>query len=347
MPHLEINSINVDIEGHEILKNISLNVETGEIVCLLGLSGEGKTTLLRTIAGFLQPKVGELTILNQLVANSSMNMPVEQRQLGMVFQDFALFPHLSVKKNILFGIQAQSHSEQQQKLQELTELLNMSSFVDLYPHQLSGGQQQRVAIARALAPGPKLLLMDEPFSNLDTELRERLACELREVLKATNVTTIMICHNQHEAFAIADRIGVLNKGCLEQVDTAFNLYHQPKTMFIADFIGEGMLIDGIVKDSHSIETELGIINDQKAHAYAESAQVKVLIRPDDIIHDDSSNLQALVRDKVFRGAEFLYTLELNNGEQVLSLVPSHHDHAIDQPIGIRLEIDHMVAFDDK
>ena len=347
MYHLDVKSLSVDLDTKSILKDVHLSIDTGEIVCVLGLSGEGKTTLLRTIAGFIQPKSGEITLQNKVIANSKKSIPVEDRQLGMVFQDFALFPHLSVENNILFGIGALDKKRQQNKLVELVELLNMESFIHLFPHQLSGGQQQRVAIARALAPEPKLLLLDEPFSNLDTELRERLACEMRQVLKRANVTTIMICHNQLEAFAIADRIGVLNQGRLVQIDQAFNMYHQPNSKFIANFIGEGMFIEGTVQDANSVMTNLGLIKDERSHGFEQSTKVAVLIRPDDILHDDGSDMTAKVKEKLFRGAEFLYTLELNNGEQVLSLVPSHHDHAIGQPIGIKLEIDHLVAFEDK
>lgn len=344
MAYLEINSVSVALDSKQILEDVNLSIKEGEIVCLLGLSGEGKTTLLRTIAGFIQPSSGEIKLQESLISSNEKNTNVEDRELGMVFQDFALFPHLNVKKNILFGIQTKTNDQKEKRLAELIKLLNMESFIDLYPHQLSGGQQQRVAIARALAPEPKLLLLDEPFSNLDTELRERLACELREILKQANVTTIMICHNQLEAFAIADRIGVLNQGSIVQIDKAFDIYHQPNSKFLANFIGEGVLIDGVVNDKHSIQTELGLIQDIQGHQFKVSEKVTVLIRPDDIIHDDTSNLTALVKDKLFRGAEFLYTLELSNGEQVLSLVPSHHDHELNKPIGIRLEIDHLVAF---
>lgn len=347
MHHLEIDNISVELNHQLILDGLSMLIETGEIICLLGTSGEGKTTLLRTIAGFIHPQSGEIKILDQTVADKSKNLPVEHRQLGMVFQDFALFPHINVKDNIAFGLRSLDSISREQRIRELAELLNMDPFIDKYPHQLSGGQQQRVAIARALAPRPNLLLLDEPFSSLDVEMRELLARELRQVLKHYGVTVIMVCHNQLEAFALADRIGVLHKGKLEQLDTAFDLYHRPNSRFIADFVGEGVFIDGIVRDQQSISTELGVIHGGKGHGFKTDKAVRVLIRPDDILHDDDSEMKAVVLDKLFRGAEFLYTLKLDNGERVLSLVPSHHDHQLNEAIGIRLEIDHLVAFDSK
>ena len=345
MHHLEISSVSVELNNQLILDNLSMSVETGEILCLLGTSGEGKTTLLRTIAGFIQPQSGSINMLNQPVANKSLNVPVEKRQLGMVFQDFALFPHISVSDNIAFGIQSLDALSRQQRINELADLLNMHAFINKYPHQLSGGQQQRVAIARAMAPRPNILLLDEPFSSLDLEMREHLARELRQVLKHTGVTAIMVCHNQLEAFALADKIGVLNKGKIEQLDQAFNLYHRPETRFVADFVGEGMFIQGEVYDKQSIETALGLIQGNTEHGFDNGKRVQVLIRPDDILHDDDSDLKAIVMDKLFRGAEFLYTLKLDNDEEVLSLVPSHHDHQLNEAIGVRLEIDHLVAFD--
>ena len=319
MHQLEINSVTVELNQHRILDELSMSIDTGEIVCLLGMSGEGKTTLLRTIAGFIQPIAGDISILEQTVTNNRFNVPVEKRQLGMVFQDFALFPHISVKDNIVFGLKNIDALSCDQRLRELCDLLNMHSFINKFPHQLSGGQQQRVAIARALAPRPNILLLDEPFSSLDLEMREHLARELRMVLKQSGVTAIMVCHNQLEAFALADRIGVLHQGKIEQLDRAFDLYHRPQSRFIADFIGEGVFIDGVVQDQHNILTDLGTIFGQYEHGFEHKSSVKVLIRPDDILHDDNCDMKAVVIDKLFRGAEFLYTLQLDNGETCFKL----------------------------
>ena len=223
----------------------------------------------------------------------------------------------------------------------------MEKHTSKYPHQLSGGQQQRVALARAMAPRPGVLLLDEPFASLDIELREQLARELRSILKQDGITTIMVTHNQLEAFAMADIIGVMGEGKLRQWDTAFNLYHEPKTSYVANFIGEGVFIKGEVINSIEVKTDIGNIKGHIPHNFEKGKKVRVLIRPDDILHDDDSKVTAHVRGKAFRGAEFLYTLETQNGLYLQSLVPSHHDHPMNEPIGIKTEIDHLVIFTDK
>ncbi len=344
MHALELKNISVRFMAKQVLDSISFQIEPGEIICLLGPSGGGKTTLLRTIAGFQSPDEGEVWIAGYKNSDKFSSMAVDKRHLGMVFQDYALFPHLSARDNICFGIQKSTKSERAKRIKELTELLDMSGFFDLYPHQLSGGQQQRVAIARAMAPKPKLLLMDEPFSSMDIELREQLAKDLRRVLKKAGITAVMVSHNQQEAFAMADRVGVIDEGQLVQLDTAFNLYHRPGDDFVADFIGEGVFLEATVLDEYRVDTKLGRLSGRKQHAYQAGEKVKILIRPDDILHDDESDMTAVVIDKLFRGAEFLYTLSLDGGDTVLSLVPSHHNHPINEPIGIRLEVDHLVIF---
>jgi iron(III) transport system ATP-binding protein len=234
-----------------------------------------------------------------------------------------------------------------ERLDELIELFALEKHTKKYPHQLSGGQQQRVALARAMAPRPGVLLLDEPFASLDIELREQLARELRSILKQDGITTIMVTHNQLEAFAMADIIGVMGDGKLRQWDTAFNLYHEPKTSYVANFIGEGVFIKGEVINSIEVKTDIGNIKGHTPHNLEKGKKVRVLIRPDDILHDDDSKVTAYVRGKAFRGAEFLYTLETQNGLYLQSLVPSHHDHPMNEPIGIKTEIDHLVIFTDK
>ena len=343
---IEIRELSLSIEGLSILNNISFNLGEIDIACLLGPSGCGKTSLLRCIAGFEKPNKGEVLIKGVITSKSNHHIPVEQRNIGMVFQDYVLFPHLNVTENIIFGLKNLGTKRVKERLWELIELLDLEKHINKFPHQLSGGQQQRVALARAMAPRPSVLLLDEPFSSLDIELREQLAHELRSILKQDGITTIMVTHNQLEAFAMADVIGVMIGGKLRQWDTAFNLYHMPKTSDVADFVGEGVFIPGEVINNEEVKTDIGNIKGFIPHNLEKGAKVRVLIRPDDILHDDDSEITAYVRNKVFRGAEFLYTLEMENGSYVQSLVPSHHDHPINEPIGIKLEIDHLVIFAD-
>ncbi len=341
---LEVKNLTVAFDDKTVIAAVSLRLEQGNIGCLLGPSGCGKTTLLRTIAGFEQPGAGEVRLNDRVASSPTALLQVEQRGVGMVFQDFALFPHLSAQDNIAFGLQRLPESARRARIAEVVQLLAIADFRHKHPHQLSGGQQQRVAIARALAPRPQLLLLDEPFSNMDVELREQIARELRAILKQDGMTAMLVTHNQLEAFAMADEIGVIRDGRLLQWDNAFNLYHRPAGPQVADFIGEGVLLDGLAISPKQVSTELGVLTGAAAHGHAPQTRVSVLLRPDDIVHDDSSKQTATVRDKVFRGAAFLYTLALPSGARILSLVPSHHDHAIGEDIGIRPQLDHLVLF---
>lgn len=254
---IEIKDLSVSIEGRSILDTVSFGLAEADIACLLGPSGCGKTTLLRCVAGFEKQHQGEVWIKGVRVSNSAHQLPVEQRQIGMVFQDYALFPHLSVADNITFGLKNLNAKSVKQRLDELVELLSLEKQINKYPHSLSGGQQQRVALARAMAPRPGVLLLDEPFASLDVELREQIARELRQILKQDGITTIMVSHNQLEAFAMADVIGVMNNGQLLQWDTAFKLYHEPQTSEVADFVGEGVFIGGAVINDKEVKLRLG------------------------------------------------------------------------------------------
>ncbi|OGT32927.1 MAG: ABC transporter ATP-binding protein [Gammaproteobacteria bacterium RBG_16_51_14] len=342
---LELKQITVACDQGKILDAVSFTLNEGEIGSLLGPSGSGKTTLLRTVAGFEQPVHGEVWIKGVRSSNGEYLVPVEQRNIGMVFQDYALFPHMTVRENISFGLTGMTKFQQQERTAELVELLGLEKgMMDNYPHRLSGGQQQRVALARAMAPRPGILLLDEPFASLDIELREQLAGEVRTILKKDGITAILVSHNQLEAFAMADIIGVMREGRLLQWDNAYNLYHKPNCFHVADFIGEGIFIPGTVINEFEVKTEIGMIAGHCPHGLVSGAAVDILIRPDDIQHDDSSEMTAIVLGKAFRGAQFLYTLELESKTRVLSLVPSHHNHPLDESIGIRLEADHLVAF---
>ncbi len=338
--------------SREVVKNLSFNLLPGQIGCLLGPSGCGKTTVLRCIAGFEPVAAGHIEIGNETVSSPARLTPPEKRQIGMVFQDYALFPHLTVADNIAFGLGALGREDRQRRVDALLALTGLLETANKYPHQLSGGQQQRVALARALAPRPRLLLMDEPFSNLDVELRERLSLEVRDILRREGMTALIVTHDQNEAFALADVVGVMHEGTIQQWDTPYNLYHRPSNRFVADFVGQGVFLPGMVLNNEMVEIELGVLHgmiptDCEATGCehcVHDCYVDVLLRPDDIVHDDESLLLAEVEHKAFRGAEFLYTLKLPSGARALSLVPSHHDHAIGEKIGIKLAVDHVVAY---
>ena len=341
---LDVSHINIAYGDTSIIHDVSFSLSDGEIGCLLGPSGCGKTTLLRAIAGFEKVSQGKICIQHGVVSTAQLHVPPEKRRIGMVFQDFALFPHLNVAENVAFGINKMPKKARDKRVDELLQLVGLSGYAGQYPHQLSGGQQQRIAIARAMAPRPSLLLMDEPFSSLDVELREQLVPEIRDIIKKEHITAILVTHDQFEAFAMADQIGVINQGKLEQLDSAYNLYHQPASRFVADFIGQGVMLNGKVLSNSEVETELGIIVGKTPDGCQAGCPVDVLVRPDDIVHDDDARVTAEVIDKRFRGADFLYTLRLNSGGQVLCLTPSHHDHQLGERIGIRHEIDHLVVF---
>lgn len=332
---------------------VSLQLESGQIGVLIGPSGCGKTSLLRAVAGLEPLAEGRIRMGERLLseAASGLHRPPEERRIGMVFQDYALFPHLSIADNVGFGLHRLSPNERRQRVGQMLDLVGLAHAERRLPHQLSGGQQQRVALARALAPQPELLLLDEPFSSLDVDLRERLAQDVRQILKAHGTTALVVTHDQLEAFAMGDAIGVMNRGRLEQWGDAYTLYHRPASRFVAQFIGHGVFTPAqIVQCAHGpcVHTPLGELDDPEgcppATAYP-NGDCEVLLRADDIVHDDASALKARIERKSFRGSEFLYTLRLAGGEQVLAHVPSHHDHQVGEWIGIRIAVDHVVTFE--
>lgn len=348
---LTVSNVDVCYAGQPkpAVRKLSLNLEAGQIGVLIGPSGCGKTSLLRAIAGLEDVASGVVQLSGRVVSQKGFTEAPEKRRMGMVFQDYALFPHLNVKDNIAFGLHGQSKYQQNQRIQEVLELVGLTDLAKRFPHELSGGQQQRVALARALAPQPDLLLLDEPFSNLDVDLRERLAQEIRSILKAANATALFVTHDQMEAFAIGDVIGVINAGELAQWADAYHLYHRPASKFVAEFIGHGVFIPGVRKLAQGrleVQTVLGLLSDeQEALDVPEEAfQCDVLLRADDIVHDDHASVKAEIIRKAFRGSEFLYTLRLLSGDIVLAHVPSHHDHQLGEWIGIRAEVDHVVTF---
>ena len=341
---LELREVSRAFPGVAAVDRLSLDVGAGRIGCLLGPSGSGKTTVLRLIAGFERPDAGEVLAGGELLSGPGHWVPPERRRIGMVFQDFALFPHLDAVGNVAFGLRTADAGARRRRAQELLELVGLAAEARRLPHELSGGQQQRVALARALAPRPRLVLLDEPFSNLDADVRMELAQQLRAALVAEGATALLVTHDQREAFAIADDIGVMRAGRLEQWAAPWSLYHSPLTRFVADFVGEGAFIPGTVIGPGRVATELGVIEGQLTHEQPSGTSVDLLLRPDDVIHDDASAMRAEVVERAFRGAQFRYLLRLPSGATVLSFVPSHHDHVIGERIGIRLDAQHLVGF---
>ena len=349
---LEVSQLEVRYAGRAqaAVQGVTLSLKAGDIGVLIGPSGCGKTTLLRAVAGLEPVTGGEIRLTKSVVSSATLSVPPELRRIGMVFQDYALFPHLSVGRNVAFGIHQLPRAEQAARVAEVLKLVRLEGSEHRYPHELSGGQQQRVALARALAPRPQLMLLDEPFSNLDVDLRERLAHEVRGILKAAGATALFVTHDQFEAFAIGDVIGVMNEGHLHQWDDAYTLYHRPATRFVADFIGHGVFAPAtLVQRGNNVvaQTPLGDLTDLDECPLPSSypaGECDVLLRADDIVHDDHAPVQAQIVRKSFRGSEFLYTLRLASGHTVLAHVPSHHDHALGEWIGIRAQVDHVVTF---
>jgi iron(III) transport system ATP-binding protein len=342
---LEVVDLECRYGQQVVVDDLSFRVRRGNLVCLLGPSGCGKTTVLRAIAGLEPVYRGTISLRGAIVSDCRQRLTPEARRIGMVFQEYALFPHLHVLDNITFGLHRETRRARRQRGLELLDLIGLQDTAQRYPHELSGGQQQRVALARALASKPDVVLLDEPFSSLDIELRERLSHEVHDVLKERGVTGVMVTHDQSEAFAMGEMVGVMRDGRLLQWDTPYNLYHDPANRFIADFIGQGRFVKATLLEPDLLKTEIGTIRAERAFLWKPGTLLELLIRPDDILPDETANLRALVSQKAFKGAETLYTLRCESGVELLSLFPSHLDYAIGDEVGIRVAADHTVAFE--
>ncbi|MFT2092634.1 ABC transporter ATP-binding protein [Paraglaciecola sp. 2405UD69-4] len=343
---LILEDISVAYQDKVVVDRVSFNLETGQIGCLLGPSGCGKTSILRAIAGFQTISSGSLILRDKVVNEQQIMVPPENRKVAIVFQDYALFPHLTVAQNIAFGLHQKSQLFKSERVLELLHLVNLSGYEKRYPHELSGGQQQRIALARAMAPKPDLLLLDEPFSSLDAELREGLAKDIRLILKHENTTALLVTHDQKEAFAMADMIGVISDGHLKQWSNAYGLYHKPIDKFVASFIGEGVFLPAKLGANNLLESPLGTFELNSDDAFEKGKNLVFLVRPDDIVHDDSSKTVARVVARTFQGSHILYELELlePNYQKLLCLALSHHDHGIGEKFGIRLDLEHLIVF---
>lgn len=340
---LTLENVGLAYPDKQVLSQVSLSLAEGDIACLLGPSGCGKTTLLRAIAGFKPVQSGAISSGEHLLSAEGLTIPTEKRQIGMVFQDFALFPHLTIGQNICFGIRHQSRANKRERLRELLSLTGMQGYESRYPHELSGGQQQRIALARAMAPRPRLLLLDEPFSSMDLELRGSLAKEIRSILKHESITTVMVTHDQQEAFSMADKIGVLSEGRLLQWADAETLYHDPKDAFVARFVGRSNFLQGVIT-SEGVETAMGVSESDSAKAFTVGERVRVLIRPEYVQLSNESPIKAELVSRQFRGGYYLYTLQLPSGEQVQVLLSSLANHRLGESVGIVLSTDRLSLF---
>ena len=343
---LEVTQVQCNYESLVVIKSLSFKLARGDIACLLGPSGCGKSTILRAIAGFEHLKAGEICLNNNAISTPDKLLAPEKRKIGMVFQDYALFPHLSIYQNIAFGLSSnRSQASREAQVNKLIQLVDLEGYQDSYPHELSGGQQQRVALARALAPEPDLLLLDEPFSNLDAELRKRLSIDIRNILKILGISAILVTHDQQEAFAMCDFIGVIEQGKIQQWGKPYELYHEPVNPFVARFIGHGTFIKGETLTHDTFSSELGVIQGNRAYRWPEKTKVEILIRPDDIVYQAGANLEAQVHSKTFAGTSTHYQLKLGSGTVVDALFPSHQDFSVGQSIKIAIDAEHLIAYE--
>ncbi|WP_076407427.1 ABC transporter ATP-binding protein [Shewanella sp. UCD-KL12] len=282
MSTLSIQSVHSDYQGQQVLKGLDLNLEKGEIVALLGPSGCGKTTLLRAVAGLQSISQGQICINGEVLSSTDKFVPSERRGVGMIFQDYALFPHLTVADNVLFGLKEGSKAQKATRLKEMLELVKLDDLQERYPHELSGGQQQRVSIARALAYEPEILLLDEPFSNIDAKVRGEMMLEIRSILKERNVSAVFVTHSKDEAFVFADKLALFKDGYIVQFGTAEELYTSPKDRYVADFLGSGNYIPVSVTDSFNVDTPIGTLTSTSELAHPIRYQGEILLRPQQI-----------------------------------------------------------------
>ncbi len=345
---LELDGLTREYGIETAVEELSLSVNKGELLTLLGPSGCGKTTTLRMIAGLEQPTDGEITIDGKQVANGSEIVPPEERNVGLVFQEFALFPHLTVAENITFGIDEWDSERQAERLDELLELVDLEAHREKYPEALSGGQQQRVALARSLAPEPDILLLDEPFSNLDVRLRIEMRQEVRRILKEAGVTAISVTHDQEEALSISDRVAIINDGQLEQIGKPELVFENPESRFVASFLGRASFLTGRVR-GETVDTEIGSFDVSQLNGPVDAydgAEIDVLVRPDDL--EATPVAEAAADGKIvhrqYNGPNFVYGVELNSGSRLRCL----HNHVktfeYGQPVSVAIIADHELAW---
>ncbi|MGP8307531.1 ABC transporter ATP-binding protein [Vibrio sp. YIC-376] len=338
---LSIKNLTCQYDAQTVLESLSLEVEQGQIVCLLGASGCGKTTLLKAVAGLLPLSSGTMSLNGVTIDDGENWLPPEQRNIGMIFQDYALFPHLTVAENIAFGLKHETAQQKLLKVEEMLGLVHLKGYGDRYPHQLSGGQQQRVAIARSLAYKPDLLLLDEPFSNIDTQVRHELIREIRKIFKQQGVTAIFVTHSREEAFAFADKMAVMNNGVIEQYGTASELYYQPSSKFVADFLGGGSYLAATRVSESEFETHLGVVEASAQQDIKYQADCSLLLRPQHVQIQADEDSAVKVLEQHFMGDHCRYVIDVN-GDRLLAT--STEALNVGDSVAVRVETQGVLAF---
>ena len=314
---VEVSGISRSFGLTRAVDDVTLEVQTGEIFGVLGPSGCGKTTLLRLIAGFERPETGTVTVGGTLVAGDGTWVSPERRRIGMVFQDYALFPHLTVERNVGFGVPRGAGADTQRAL----ELVGLQHKADRHPHELSGGERQRVALARALAPGPEIVLLDEPFSNLDATLRAELRREVELILRDADTSAILVTHDQEEALSLADRLALMREGRIVQVGAPEEVYAQPSERWAAQFVGEVNVLPGVLRGD-AVHTEIGSFDVAGPAGGDAQGSVHVAVRPEQLEFRQGREPNAEVVEREFRGHDVLYRLRHQAGRTLLVQLPS-------------------------
>jgi iron(III) transport system ATP-binding protein len=349
---LELDGVSKHFGSETVIEDLSLSVREGEILTLLGPSGCGKTTTLRLVAGLDRPDAGEARLNGEVVSGPTQFTAPEQRGIGVVFQEFALFPHLTARENIAFGLHEWDADEKEARVDEMLDLVGLDAQGDSYPDELSGGQQQRVALARSLAPEPAMLLLDEPFSNLDVDLRVEMREEVRRILKEAGVTAVSVTHDQEEAMSISDRVAVVNDGQIEQIGTPEQVFQHPESRFVAGFLGHASFLSGYVRGAE-VETGVGVVPRDQIHGLAteyDMTRIDVLVRPDDVSAAPTANTggetaaNGHIVARRYLGPTILYEVELDNGDRVQCM--HNHDQQVDldERVRVSLEADHDLAW---
>ncbi len=345
---LELDGVGKQYGSETVISDLSVSVCDGEILTLLGPSGCGKTTTLRLIAGLEKPNTGEIQLRDDSVAGNGQFVPPEERGVGVVFQEFALFPHLTARENVAFGLQEWSDDDRTARVDNLLELVGLTAHAEHYPEELSGGQQQRIALARSLAPEPEMLLLDEPFSNLDVDLRVEMREEVRRIIKEAGVTAVSVTHDQEEALSISDRVAVMNDGQIEQIDTPEQVFQQPESRFVAGFLGHASFLSGAVQGDH-VDTALGRVLRENVNGLAQQydgSDIDLLIRPDDVtaISAEEGAADGTVTYRRYLGPTVLYRVELDSGERI-ECMHNHSDRIeLDERVQVRVTADHALAW---